>query len=48
MRILVGMSGGVDSASAVIMLKKAGHDVEGAFLIMHEHGEIEAVLRFTK
>ena len=40
MRILVGMSGGVDSTYAAIKLKKEGHDVEGAVLVMHEYTEV--------
>ncbi len=42
MKILVGMSGGVDSACAAKLLKDAGHSVVGASLIMHEYGESEA------
>jgi len=30
--IIVGMSGGVDSSVAALLLKKAGHHVEGAFM----------------
>lgn len=40
MRILVGISGGVDSAFAAVKLKKDGHEVEGAVLRMHEHTEV--------
>ena len=42
MRILVGISGGVDSAFAAKKLLLEGHEVEGAVLIMHEHTELEA------
>ena len=41
MRILIGMSGGVDSTVAAKRLKEEGHEVEGAVLKMHEHTEIE-------
>ena len=42
MKILVGISGGVDSAFAAKQLMLSGHEVEGAVLIMHEHTELEA------
>ena len=32
MKILVGLSGGVDSAVAAMLLKKAGHEVSGAIM----------------
>ena len=42
MKILVGISGGVDSAYAAKKLMLEGHDVEGAVLIMHQHTEVDA------
>lgn len=42
MRILVGISGGVDSAFAAKKLMLEGNEVEGAVLIMHQHTEIAA------
>lgn len=42
MKILVGMSGGIDSTYAALKLKNEGHDVEGAVLIMHDYTEIDA------
>ncbi len=39
MKILVGISGGVDSAAAAKRLLSEGHEVEGAILVMHEHTE---------
>ncbi len=42
MRILVGMSGGLDSTYAALKLRSEGHTVEGAVLVMHEYTEVEA------
>lgn len=42
MKILVGISGGVDSAYAAKALLIDGHQVEGAVLIMHDYTEIDA------
>jgi tRNA-specific 2-thiouridylase len=42
MRILVGISGGVDSAYAAKKLMLDGHEVEGAVLVMHEYTELDA------
>ncbi len=42
MRILVGMSGGLDSTYAAMKLKSEGHNVEGAVLLMHEFTDIAA------
>ena len=42
MKILVGMSGGVDSTYAALKLIDEGHSVEGAVLVMHEYTETDA------
>ena len=42
MKILLGMSGGLDSTYSALKLKEEGHEVEGAFLMMHQYGELEA------
>ncbi|MBO1075333.1 tRNA 2-thiouridine(34) synthase MnmA [Roseomonas marmotae] len=39
MRILVAMSGGVDSSVVAGLLKEAGHDVIGATLQLYDYGE---------
>ena len=41
MKILVGMSGGVDSSFAVMKLLREGHTVEGVYLVMHEYAQPE-------
>ncbi|MBR5139889.1 MAG: tRNA 2-thiouridine(34) synthase MnmA [Clostridia bacterium] len=41
MRILLGMSGGLDSSFSALKLKEEGHSVEGAVLIMHDYTELE-------
>ena len=41
MKILVGMSGGLDSTYAALKLINEGHDVSGAVAVMHGHTEIE-------
>ena len=48
MRILVGLSGGVDSAYAAYILKREGHEVEGAVLRMHEYTEVDAALSVAR
>lgn len=38
-KVLIGMSGGVDSSAAVCILKDKGFEVSGAFCIMHDYYE---------
>ena len=40
MKILVGLSGGFDSAFTAYHLMRAGHTVEGAALEMHDYTEL--------
>ncbi len=42
MRILVGLSGGLDSTYTAYKLKKMGHTVEGLVLEMHDYTDVEA------
>ncbi|MBE6671040.1 MAG: hypothetical protein E7593_02445 [Ruminococcaceae bacterium] len=42
MKILVGMSGGVDSTYTAYKLKNEGHTVEGIVLEMHDYTDISA------
>ncbi len=42
MKILLGMSGGIDSTYAALKLIEEGHKVEGAVLIMHDYTEVGA------
>lgn len=42
MRILLGMSGGVDSTYSALKLIREGHEVEGCVLVMHEHTDVDA------
>ncbi|MFN8984540.1 MAG: asparagine synthase-related protein, partial [Alphaproteobacteria bacterium] len=38
MRVLVAMSGGVDSSVVAALLQEAGHEVIGATLQLYDHG----------
>ena len=42
MRILLGMSGGLDSSFSALKLIEEGHSVEGAVLIMHDYTELDS------
>ena len=42
MKVLLGMSGGVDSTCAALELAGEGHDVVGAVLVMHDHTDTAA------
>ncbi len=42
MRILVGLSGGLDSTYAALKLKGEGHCIEGAVVLMHEYTDISS------
>ncbi len=44
MRVLLGMSGGLDSTYAARKLIDAGHEVEGIVLRMHEYTEVDQAL----
>lgn len=48
MKILVGMSGGLDSTYAALKLINEGHDVSGAVVVMHGHTEIEGAKEAAK
>ena len=44
-RVLLGMSGGVDSSAAAVLLQRQGHQVVGCTLRLHEDAAPEGVER---
>ena len=48
MKILVGMSGGLDSTYAALKLINEGHEVYGAVLVMHEDTELDGAREAAK
>lgn len=46
-KVLLGMSGGVDSSVAAALLLRAGHEVTGATLVMHDIHERDAAAAKT-
>ena len=38
-RVLLGMSGGVDSAAAAVFLRRQGYEVEGATLLLEGNAD---------
>lgn len=48
MKVLVGISGGVDSAYTALKLMREGHIVEGAILKMHEYSDLDGALRVAQ
>ncbi len=47
MKILLGLSGGLDSAYSATKLIEAGHTVEGATLVMHDYTDISECERLA-
>ena len=45
MRILVGMSGGLDSTYAALKLIREGHEVVGAVVMMHKYTELDGAYK---
>ena len=47
-KILVGMSGGLDSSYAVNLLREEGYEVIGAALVLSDHTDLESVRRVAE
>ena len=48
MKILIGLSGGLDSTYAAHLLKEQGHEVVGASVIMHQYTDLSAAEETAK
>jgi tRNA-specific 2-thiouridylase len=48
MKIILGLSGGLDSTYAAHVLREQGHEVIGASVIMHEHTDIASAIESAK
>lgn len=48
MKIVVGLSGGLDSAFTAYTLKNEGHSVEGLCLVMHDYTDVEGAKRVAE
>ncbi len=48
LKILLGMSGGLDSTYTASLLKKQGHEVYGAALFMHNYTDIDGAVQAAK
>ena len=47
-KVLLGMSGGVDSSAAAILLRKQGYDVIGCTMILHDEEKSKTAIEDAK